>query len=222
MVPKGIVIFDFDGTLTYQRNNMTMWDLLWASSGKSDRGAFLYSQFHNGQISREDWFRETEQEFSGKITKPLIRKVAESVHLRDDATEVFKSLTAIGYELYILSGGIRPIIEETLAESRVYFTEISANNVVFDENGKIVCLEMTPYDYEGKANYIERLIRQTNVCCNNIYYVGNSINDISVLTLPIKTICISPVELSQNQISCWNYQCSDLKSVESVILDRSF
>lgn len=201
---------------------MTMWSLLWDSIGKRDKGASLYSQFHDGQISREAWFRETEQEFYGKVTKPLVRTVAKKIHLRDDAIEVLKTLTAHGYALYILSGGIKSVIDEILAENRSYFTAISANDVVFDENDKIVRLEMTPYDYEGKAYYIERLIQQTKVRCSCVFYVGNSINDLSVLSLPIKTICISPMGLLQSHISRWGYKCSSLKSVEAIILDRSF
>lgn len=217
-MPNGIVIFDFDGTLTCQQNNMTMWNLLWARIGKAERGAQLYSVFHKGIISRELWFQETAREFRGIVNRTIVRDVAETISLRDNAIELFKSLTIHGYELYILSGGIRTIIDEVLASSRLYFKDISANKIVFNEEDEFVHLGMTPYDYEGKAKYIEEVILQTDISCDYVYYVGNSMNDLSVLSLPIKTICISPIGLSQNQILHWDYVCDNLESVAYFIL----
>lgn len=79
-------------------------------------------------------------------------------------------------------------------------------------------LKMTPYDYDGKVDYIEMLIRRIGVHYNCVYFIGNSVNDLSVLSLPIKTICISPIGLTQNQISRWDYICTDFKTVEYYIL----
>lgn len=217
-MPKGIIVFDFDGTLTYQQNNMTMWSLLWAAIGKSHKGALLYSMFHRGAISREVWFQETEQEFCGTVNRMLVSSVAKSITLRDNAVELFRKLTEASYELYILSGGIGIIIDEILASNRLYFTDISANDIVFNEKGELVQLKMTPYDYDGKADYIESLIQRLGVHYDCVYFIGNSINDLSVLSLPIKTICISPFELTQDQISRWDYICTDLKTVEYYII----
>lgn len=215
---KGIIVFDFDGTLTCQKNSMTMWNLLWAGIGKSQKGALLYSMFHRGIISREAWFQETEQEFYGTVNRVLVSSVANSIKLKDNAVELFRKLTGAGYELYILSGGIGVIIDEVLASSRLYFTDISANDIVFNEKGELVQLKMTPYDYDGKVDYIESLIRRIGVHYDCVYFVGNSVNDLSVLSLPIKTICISPFGLTQGHISRWDYICTDLKTVEYYIL----
>lgn len=215
---KGIIIFDFDGTLTCQQNSMTMWDLLWAGIGKSYKGALLYSMFHRGTISREAWFRETEQEFLGTVNRVLVSSIAKSITLRDNAVELFRKLTGAGYELYILSGGIGVIIDEILASNRLYFTDISANDIVFNGKGELMQLIMTPYDYDGKVDFIESLIRRSGVRYDGVYFIGNSVNDLSVLSLPVKTICISPFGLTKDQISSWGYVCTDLKAVESYIL----
>ena len=123
---------------------------MWAGIGKSQKDALLYSMFHRGIISREAWFQETEQEFYGTVNRVLVSSVANSIKLKDNAVELFRKLTGAGYELYILSGGIGVIIDEVLASSRLYFTDISANDIVFNEKGELVQLKMTPYDYVVK------------------------------------------------------------------------
>ena len=160
---KGFVIFDFDGTLTIQQDNLNMWGVLWKRVKKDRVGSSLYSQFHNGLITRERWFWETEQEFIGKIDRSLVRSVAKSIFLRNNAEALFEVLTEKGYKLHILSGGIGTIINEILASNRKYFEFISANDIIFNATGEMVSLEMSPYDYEGKALYIEQLVQRTGI-----------------------------------------------------------
>lgn len=216
---NGIVVFDFDGTLTCQQNSMTMWSLIWKKIGKLHMGNSLYTQFQNGFISRTEWFRETEKEFSGLVTRGLLQSVASDISLRRGAVELFENLTGHSYKLYILSGGIGTIIRDILASSISFFEDISANDIIFDKNGDMVHIRMTSFDYGGKATYIRNLVRHTQVPYNSVYYIGNSVNDLSVLSLPIKTICISPIGLSPEQISRWSYECNDLSSVAQLILE---
>lgn len=215
----GIVIFDFDGTLTCQQNSMTMWSLVWDEIGKLNAGNSLYAKHHNGVISRVEWFSETEKEFIGVVTKARLQSVASRISLRKDAEILFSNLTAHNYRLYILSGGIDTVIRDILASSISFFEDISANHFIFDQNGNLTNIRMTPFDYDGKAVYIRNLVRHTHVPYDCVYYIGNSVNDLSVLSLPIKTICISPIELSPEQVSCWGYRCEDLSSVAQLILE---
>lgn len=217
---KKYVIFDFDGTLTAQQNTMTMWDLVWSSLDKTEVGRSLYSKFHSGLISREQWFAETEREFFGVVDRSLISSISKCISLRNDAVEMFECLLAQGTDLFILSGGIKTIIYDVLMSNCSFFKDISANDIVFDDSGRMKRLEMTPYDYGGKARYITELVQKTNSDYDCVFYVGNSINDLAAFGLPVRTICISPMFLSQVQISLCNYCCHSLKAVLDYILSQ--
>ncbi len=215
---SGIVVFDFDGTLTDEQNSMTMWSRIWAAIGKPDLGKTLYNKFNGGLITREKWFQLTENAFRFCLTRTDLDVISSSIELRCDAVRVLRLLFDSGYSLYILSGGISTIIKKVLGSHSCFFAEISANDISFDSAGKMQQLMMTPFDYDGKAVYIRNLVRQTHTPMDRVYFLGNSANDMSVLSLPIKTICISPSDLSQDYIAQWDHVCNDLLSASRFIL----
>ena len=214
----GIVVFDFDGTLSTGRNSMTMWSQIWSTIGRPDLGRALYEDFHNGLITREKWFQLTENVFRFFLTRTELDIVSSCIELRTDAIQTLRLLSASGYNLYILSGGILTIIKKVLGVNTCFFVHISANDILFDSGGKMQKIIMTPFDYDGKAVYIKNLVGQTHTPMDRVYFLGNSVNDMSVLSLPIKTICISPPVTSQKFIAQWDHVCDNLLSASHFIL----
>lgn len=216
------VIFDFDGTLTKKDQNI--WKMLWKELGYSTDKTSLYAELYTehvvkNSINREEWFDLTCYAFKQKeMDKQTLVNVTRQIELINGFNETIKTLHDNGYSLYILSGGIRQTIYMLLGENAKYFTYIESNDAIFNSQGKLIKLRPTPYDYEGKAYYIEKLKNRTHTSANEIIYVGNGDNDEWAHLSGCKTICINPQNTESKNKTKWHI-CKESVNNLTEILD---
>ena len=216
---KKAIVFDFDGTLT--KKNQNIWKMLWEKCGYRTDKESLYATLYvkhviKKEISRDDWFNLTCMAFKNKkLTRSDFYAVSKQIELINGAKETILDLYNKGYYLYIVSGCIKETIEIALGKYIRYFEDIESNECIFDINGKLQKLIPTPYDYEGKAKYVQNLKKQ-GFEPENIIFIGNSHNDEWVHQEGCKTICINPQYADVDNMQKWKkvyYNVTDLRRV---------
>lgn len=217
---KKIVVFDFDGTLTEPRIDNNTWELLWDYLGYDVSECEKYHrQFSNNEITHDEWCEITEKKFiEAGCNRKHLKLLAQKVKLVDDVETVIYDLKAKGIMLYILSGSIKQYIEYVLGPAiSKCFTEIKANRFTFDDQGNLEGIIGTPYDFEGKAKFVNKIIKEKGVMPNDILYVGNSFNDEFVYTTNVETLCINPrgTDFYNNKI--WHNYIRKMGSLKEIL-----
>lgn len=217
---KRIVIFDFDGTLTKPSSAANAWETMWIKLGYPVSECEKYHRMYSKhEIGHDEWCEITEKKFiEAKCSKAHIKQAAEDYELVDDVRDVLFELKSNGISLYILSGSIKQFIECILGrELADCFDEIKANRFVFNEKGYLEGIIGTPYDFEGKAKFVNKIIQDKNVSPSDIIYIGNSFNDEFVYTSGVETLCINPQGTDFYNNKVWHYYIRNLKSLKEVL-----
>jgi len=221
------VMFDFDGTLTSKSTNI--WKSIWKELGfdTSDNSYFrkLYWQFMTKDITHQQWCDLTCDAFCEKdMKKSDLINVAKQVDLINGAEDTFKILKEKGYSLNIISGNIKNVIYNVLGDKVKYFDSINSNNLEFDEDGFLIGIKGTNYDFEGKARFISEFSAKTGVNANEIYFVGNGKNDEWAHLSGCKTICINPDDTDELNQTKWHKvikQVNDLTQILPYVCEKS-
>lgn len=217
---KKVVIFDFDGTLTTSRYGYNTWEKLWMALGYPVSMCEKYhAKYSNHEITHDEWCEITEKYFKerGLGRKHLVETSKEEA-LLPGAEEVIKTLKAQGLMLFILSGSIRQYIELVLGHELTHcFTEIKANRFVFDEQGMLDGIIGTPYDFEGKARFVSKIINDRGIDPADIIYVGNSFNDEFVYESGVETLCINPARTDFYNNKVWHNYLRDVRDLHEIL-----
>ena len=75
----------------------------------------------------------------------------------------------------------------------------------------------TPYDFEGKAKFIKRIIEDKGIDPNSILYVGNSFNDEFVYLSGVETLCVNPVGTDFYNNKVWHNYIRRLVSLKEIL-----
>ncbi len=214
------IIFDFDGTLTKKDQNI--WKMLWQELGYTTDKNSIYAKLYiehviKKTITRDQWFNLTCVAFKRKgMTKQTLIDVTKNITLIDGFEKVIKALYNKGYSMHIVSGCIKQSIEMVLGDYIKYFSNIESNDIIFDENDKLKKLVATPYDFIGKAKYIENLMAKTNTKPEEIIFVGNGDNDEWAYKSGCKTICINPVNTDSKNRTIWHSEISSIEDLAEI------
>lgn len=217
---KKVVVFDFDGTLTKPSLTANTWETMWMILGYPISECEKYHrQFSNHLIDHDEWCEITERKFvEAGCNRTHLKKASEEAELIDDIQEVLFELKSNGILLYILSGSIKQYIEYVLGrELSDCFAEIKANRFIFDDQGNLEGIIGTPYDFEGKAKFVNKIMQDKEVSPNDIIYIGNSFNDEFVYTTGVETLCINPLGTDFYNNKVWHNYIRNLHSMREVL-----
>ena len=217
---KKAVVFDFDGTLTKPYFGYNTWETIWTELGYPVEYCEKYHRmFSNKEITHDEWCEITEKYFKEKnLTKNIIVKAAERAELLDDVYEVITYLKSKGMLLYILSGSIKQYIELVLGKNITdCFVEIKANRFIFDSQGKLECIIGTPYDFEGKARFVNKIMIDKKLSPKEIIYIGNSFNDEFVYESGVETLCVNPQGTDYYDGKIWHNYIRNVKSLKDIL-----
>lgn len=219
-ITKKAVVFDFDGTLTKPQLGYNTWETIWTELGYPVEYCEKYHKmFSNKEITHDEWCEITEKYFKEKnLTKNIIVKAAERTELLDDVHEVISYLKSKGMLLYILSGSIKQYIELVLGKNTAgCFVEIKANRFIFDSQGKLEGIIGTPYDFEGKARFVNKIMIDKNLSPKEIIYIGNSFNDEFVYETGVETLCVNPQGTDYYDGKIWHNYIRNVMSLRTVL-----
>ena len=214
------VVFDFDGTLTRVKENLTSWELIWLYLGYSlnDCGC-LYRQFMNKEFDHQEWCDRTARKFSQKDFKSSdMAKIAQNVTLVDGAIETLKFLKEKKIKLYICSGAMDDLISTVFeGEERHLFDGIVCNQFSYDSNGCLKAIQGTQYDFEGKAEYIRKIIVQNRIQPEECLFIGNSDNDVWAHESGAKTLVVNPHKINGMNRKEWKYYLVKMENLNEII-----
>ena len=215
------VIFDYDGTLTFGDYNNIFKSLYRVLGYATDRNSVYYQdyvKFVEFRIDYKEWVQINEDDFKkGGLTKEIFDSVTENIKLIKGIEKTLKTLSDAGVKLYILSGNFGYAIRKTLGKLADLFTEISANEVYFNEDGTLSHLVATEFDYDGKPKFIEKIINELNVKPEEICFVGNGENDKFAYKAGAKTICINPVDADEDDAEKWASVLKNVTNFEKIL-----
>lgn len=213
------VIFDFDGTLTKTKSRTT-WESLWEMLGYDVQECRdLHVQYDKGTFTHQDWCNKTAEKFIEKeLTRQQVLELARQIKLISGCIKALQAIKEKNIKLYIVSGSIKEIIENVLGNAHGFFTEIRANEFVFDTQTSILNKIIgTKYDFEGKANYIKHIANRLEISTSDILFVGNSNNDVWAYQSGAKTLCINPTLTNYHDYTIWNDTIVECKSLTEIL-----
>lgn len=222
-VPSGhtkAVIFDFDGTLTYGKTNRTTWESIWTSLGYDvSECQELQMRFMRGEFSHAKWCKLTEDKFVAKhLHKVDVENIAKKIKLLPGVRETFSALEKANIHIYIVSGSIFDVIKKVLYGSVYHYIDgIKANHFFYNDNGVLLKIVGTKYDFEGKADFIREIAEELEISTNDILFVGNSFNDRFAYQSGATTLCINPKDTDPTNCVVWNYCINDCKNLQEIL-----
>lgn len=215
-----VVVFDFDGTLTENCSvAKTTWESIWIELGYDvDCCRTLHKKFDNHEISHEQWCKQTAEKFIAKaMHRKTLDNIANNLTLISDCKETFQRLRASNIKIYIVSGSILYIIQEVLGDCIQYVDAIKANDLLFSNDGLLIDIIGTRYDFEGKAHYIQEIASTLKISTSDILFVGNSFNDRYVHMTGATTLCINPKFTDPSNRNEWDHYILDCFSLKDIM-----
>lgn len=214
-----IVIFDFDGTLTKSKKGTSSWRKVWEAIDDLDYDNFLFNKFKNGEIDDDAWLELILDRYKQKgVNNQILENISSKVELQDGAVEMLKKLYDKKIKIFILSGGVKNIIEYVLKREKIYniITSVEAYDFIFDKNKILQSFKKPEHNLEDKSEYVNLLKKEYGVSGEDILFVGNGINDETVYKSGAVTLCINPDGANSNDKQIWNYcidNCTNLKQI---------
>jgi HAD superfamily phosphoserine phosphatase-like hydrolase len=213
------VVFDFDGTLTSRTTEETTWERMWLSLGYPiDRCSALHHKFSKGQIGHQEWCDLTLQQFRDRrFSRKHLSKIALDTRLIEHAEETLQFLRSRNMRLFVLSGSVKQIIRAVLGDMVDMFEDIQANEMVFDRKGLLTAIRGTRYDFEGKRDYLNKLIKDSGYQRYDVLFVGNSCNDVFASQSGARTLCVNPRMVDAYNKLHWTYFIRQMDSLRQIL-----
>lgn len=213
------VVFDFGGTLTISDSPMSTWEKMWDSVGYTTTQAGHYHRrFLQEKLSHQGWCDITAEMLAlrGFSRKHLV-EITKGIRPVAGLHEALQALHEQGSDLYIVSGSVRDIIIEVLGESFKLFKEVRANEMVFDRDGLLGAIRGTKFDFEGKAEFIRRVIDDLNCQPMEVLFVGNSLNDVWASRSGARTLCVNPSHVDFPNTEIWTDYILEMKDLSEIL-----
>lgn len=214
-----IVVFDFDGTLTKSKKGSNCWRRVWEHLGDVEKDDELYNMYANKEITNQQWFDLINISFSEKgLKKQAMQTISNDLELIDGAKETLKTLYQNGIKIFILSGGVKQIIENTLTREDLlkYVEKIEAYDFKFDKDDNFTHFVAPKHNLDDKSEYVNMLLIEFKISGKDVLFVGNDTNDEDVYKSGAVTLCINPHHAKFQNKEIWNYaieHCNNLKEI---------
>jgi len=198
-----VVIFDFDGTLTISKSST--WARIWQKLNALDVDEKYYLMFKAGEIDYNTWLECCFNEFKNRgYNLRDLEELVSSMRLINDVETVFNIFMENNIKIYILSGGIKTIIERVLRDNTKFISNIEASNFLFDKHGNLSSFIPPMMNPENKQEYVNYVIKTENVNPNEVLFVGNGKNDETVYKTRVNTLCLNPDDADFSNKKIWH------------------
>ena len=213
------VVFDFGGTLTIPQFKESTWERIWKSVEYTlEEANELHHRFSAGKINHQEWCDLTCRKLrDAGFSTSHFERVYSDIKPIDGLKETFEDLRTRRIAIHIVSGSLRTIIEKVLDDSARHVDSIRSNDMEFDSTGLLKKITGHPYDFEGKASFIQLVAKELNCPPINILFVGNSLNDEKAATSGARTLCVNPKHTHFYVQSMWNHTIRDMKNLKQIL-----
>ena len=223
-----IIVFDFDSTLTKSKKGSNCWRRVWEFLGDVAKDDELYNMYANNEITNQQWFDLINVNFIEKgLKKQAMQTISNDLVLIDGAKETLETLYKNGIKIFILSGGVKQIIENTLKREDLlkYVESVEAYDFKFDENENFIRFVAPKHNLDDKSEYINLLLKSHKISGKDLLFVGNDTNDEDVYKSGAVTLCINPHHAKFQNKQIWNYaieHCVNLTEILKFVEIKDF
>jgi HAD superfamily phosphoserine phosphatase-like hydrolase len=214
-----IVGFDLDGTLIrgLEFSWTAVWRYLQFPEGVQKAGMLRYRR---RESSYQEWCDWACQMFRSKnLHRKDFSKIVEGISVTKNLREALGILKSDGFITAIISGGIDIFLDELIPDAKELFDEIFINKLKFDADGLISGVEVTPYDFEGKATALEFMCQKYGYNLSETVFVGEGFNDEYAAEAAGLTIAYPPTSQGLKTEAAVEIKDDDLlKIIDHVIL----
>jgi phosphoserine phosphatase len=200
------VVFDFGGTLSHVASSLSTWERMWVSVGYSTADAGHYLRlFVDKKISHQDWCDVTARRLAERgFSEAHFQAIINEIRPVKGVSEAIGALRAQNTLIYIVSGSVKQIIISVLGEHIFsMFEEVKANEMIFGRDSIISTIRGHSYDFEGKAEFVRRVIREQKCNPLDVLFVGNSLNDSWASESGARTLCVNPADVDFTDTRIW-------------------
>ncbi len=213
-----IAVFDFDGTISLANAGGNCWFYIWEKIGACEQDEYYANMFYSGQITDEEWSKLVIDEYRKRgVTKKLVESVAENLCVRKGTKQTFEELKKRNIKIFIISGGIKQIVERCVRDFRDLIDEIVCEELLFDKDGLVCGSIKANFDTERKEKYIFELAKRFKVSPSEIFFMGNGNNDESVHLSGATTLCINPHKTNPYDKNCWDFYIENLTNFKQIL-----
>ena len=127
-----------------------------------------------------------------------------SMKFINNLEKVLKTLNEKNINVYILSGGIKVVIQKSLKHLTSYIKQIEATNFLFDNFGNLSGYEVPSHNPENKCEYVNSVIESEKVNPKEVLFVGNGKNDETVYKTGVNTLCLNADDANYQNKEIWH------------------
>ena len=171
------VFFDMDDVLFDGA-----WPSVFKELGALDEGNRLKSMYLSGQFqSYMQWSEEACRVFQlYGLTKDTLTKIVDNAQPTEGAEYTLKELKRRGYKTGVISGGIKALASRAKDLFDLDYA-VAHCDIIFGKNGTLEGWNLIPCDCEGKADYLNDLIKAHGLNPKQCAYVGHEDSDLPVM-----------------------------------------
>lgn len=173
-----LIAFDMDGTLL--RGIDFSWSKLWEMCGDDGRQWRGYlSQYRKDMLSYEDWCNIAVKYFrNSRLSKDLIFEVArDCARITHNFDAGMKEIRKGDFKTALISGGVDIFLRAIIPNYKDYFDYVFINSLLFDADDIVSGVDITPYDYQGKAKALKLVCDAHGFDLKESIFVGDTFND---------------------------------------------
>lgn len=194
-----MVIFDLDGTLTQERS---IWEYIHKKLRKWYGFAEEYQNlFLAGKISYEEFCERDAQVWKGMKVEEL-SKIVETVPFHPGVDELIDYIKQKGLKLSMVSSGLS-LLSNWVHEK--YGFDYSVSNDLLHENGILTGKVKIQVNYDKKAEWVKKIVKQFGVNPEEVVAIGDSKGDMDMFQMVGFSIA-------------FNSSCKDLDKIASVCI----
>jgi HAD superfamily phosphoserine phosphatase-like hydrolase len=213
-----VIAFDLDGTLI--RGIKFSWTLVWQSLGYPDdvhKGGMR--RYLHGEWTYQQWCEWAVSMFRLRgLTRARFKEIVKPATLTKNLEPALKSLRENGFVIVLISGGLDTILYEFIPNADSLFDDIFINRLRFDGTGLVEGVEATAFDFEGKAQALQKVCDERGFTTEQAVFVGDGFNDAHVAAKVGLSIAYPPRDYETEAVSHVLIAEDDLlKVVEEVL-----
>ncbi len=190
---------------------------VWKSIGKESEDTYHYNKYINGDYTYDEWLNVVFNIFKdSKVNKKIFNDIAINATFIDNLEDFLVKMKSAGIKLYVLSGGIKNIIDIHLIDVNKYFESIEAYGFSYDDKGCINQILYPNHNPEKKNEFVSMVIRDLDVKPNEVLFVGNGSNDETVYLSGARTLCLNPDDAHWDNKTIW-HNCINTNNILDII-----
>lgn len=213
-----VIAFDLDGTLL--RGLKFSWTRVWEHL-KYPKKVYMdgMGRYLRNEWSYDEWCKWAVSMFRARnCSRTTLEDLAEGLRVTTQLHDAIRTLKESGFTTALISGGIDVFLYKKIPDADELFDHIFINRLTFDDTGLVESVESTAYDFDGKAEALEKVAKEAGYSMKQTVFVGEGFNDSAVSRRAGMSIAYPPHDMGQMATSHLQIREDNLMAVAEAVL----